>query len=79
MIVTYTNSEMGHSGPVERYADISANGQASKRAYFRNTFDKSIFRTNVIDVDLTAGANSIRSSNPESYAPDIQKIQIASQ
>lgn len=76
-IVTYNNSEQGRAGQVERYAEIAVNGGAPKKVYFRNTFDQSVFRTNVVDVELRSGANTIRFSNPRSFAPDIDKIQIA--
>ena len=77
MVVTYTNSEQGHAGQIERYSEISVNGGAPKRVYFRNTFDESVFRTNVVDVELNGGPNTIRFSNPQGLAPDIAKIQIA--
>jgi hypothetical protein len=64
---------------VERYAEISVNGCAPRKIYFRNTFDQSVFRTNVLDVELRGGANTIRFSNSNGNAPDIDKIQIAAQ
>ena len=78
MVVTYSNSEKGHMGQVERYAEISVNGGPAKKVYFRNTFDESVFRTNVVDVELKSGVNAIRFSNPQGFAPDINKILIAS-
>ena len=78
MVVTYTSSEQGHAGQVERYAEISVNGRAQQRVYFRNTFDQSVFRTKVVEVQLNGGVNTIRFSNSQSFAPEIGKIQIAS-
>lgn len=77
LIISYTNSEMGHSGQIERYADIAANGNPASRVYFRNTFDQHVWRTYVMDIPLTAGANVIRFSNRDGYGPDIDQIQIA--
>ena len=77
MIVTYSNSEKGHAGQVERYADISVNDGPTKRVYFRNTFDKSVFRSSVVEMELIKGANTVRFSNTDQFAPDIEKIQIA--
>jgi hypothetical protein len=79
MIVSYFNKETGHGGQVERRAEISINGGVSKSAYFRNTFDEIFLHTNVIDVELSAGKNTIRFSNPHGYTPDIYRIQIATQ
>jgi hypothetical protein len=79
MVVTYTNDEKGHKGQVERFAEISVNGHAPTKVYFRNTFDQSVFRTHVVNVELNAGANTVRFSNSEGNAPDVDKIQIAGQ
>jgi hypothetical protein len=77
MIVAYSNNEQGHSGQVERYAEIAVNGGSPKKVYFRNTFDWSVFRTTVVDVELEAGANTIRFSNSTASAPNIDRISIA--
>ncbi|MBV1855210.1 carbohydrate-binding protein [Catellatospora tritici] len=83
MVVTYANGELGagatnyNSNIVDRYADISVNGAAAKRSYFRNTLGWSNFRTTVVDVDLAAGANTITFANAAAYAPDLDLIQIA--
>ncbi|MFI7132629.1 hypothetical protein ACIBQ1_43610 [Nonomuraea sp. NPDC050153] len=84
LIVTYANGELGegatnyNSNIVDRYADISVNGGAAQRHYFRNTLGWSNYRTTVVDVTLTAGANTITFGNASAgYAPDIDRIQIA--
>ncbi|MGP3918057.1 carbohydrate-binding protein [Nonomuraea sp. 10N515B] len=84
MVVTYANGELGegatnyNSNIVDRYADISVNGGAPARHYFRNTLGWSNYRTTVADVVLTAGANTITFGNASvGYAPDIDLIQIA--
>jgi hypothetical protein len=84
MVVTYANGELGagasnyNSNIVDRYADISVNGGAAKRSFFRNTLGWSNFRTTVVDVDLAAGANTITFANASSgYVADIDRIQIA--
>lgn len=77
MIVWYTNDEQVHGGQVERLAEISINGQEVKKSYFRNTFDASVIRTNVLDVMLNKGKNTIRFSSDPGFAPSIVEIQIA--
>jgi hypothetical protein len=83
LVVTYANGELGdgasnyNSNIVDRYADVSVNGAAATRTYFRNTLGWSNFRTTVIDVDLQAGSNTITFSNSSAYAPDIDRIQVA--
>jgi hypothetical protein len=84
MVVGYANGELGdgasnyNSNIVDRYAEISVNGGAAKRAYFRNTLGWSNYRTTVVDVDLAAGANTITFGNASAgFAPNIDRIQIA--
>ncbi|HEY0000686.1 MAG TPA: carbohydrate-binding protein, partial [Actinoplanes sp.] len=84
MVVSYANGELGagadnyNSNIVDRYAEISVNGGAAKKVFFRNTLGWSIYRTTVIDVDLVAGANTITFANSSAgYAPNIDRIQIA--
>lgn len=82
MVVAYANAEVQgdhqyNNNIVDRGADISVNGGAAKRVYFRNTLSWSTFYTTVIDVDLVAGGNSITFGNATRYAPDIDLIRIA--
>ncbi|MEV0388417.1 carbohydrate-binding protein [Nonomuraea sp. NPDC050643] len=84
LVVTYANGELGegatnyNSNIVDRYADISVNGGAGRRHYFRNTLGWSNYRTTVVDVVLAAGANTITFGNASAgYAPDIDRIQVA--
>jgi hypothetical protein len=84
MVVGYANGELGdgatnyNSNNVDRYADVSVNGAAGRRTYFRNTLGWSNYRTTVVDVDLVAGANTITFGNASSgYAPNIDLIRIA--
>lgn len=83
MVVTYANGELGagasnyNTNIVDRYADISVNGGAATRVYFRNTLGWSNFRTTVVDVALAAGSNTITFGNAAAYAPDLDQIQIA--
>jgi hypothetical protein len=63
---------------VDRYADISVNGGTARKHYFRNTLAWNTYRTTVVDVDLTAGANTITFGNASTgYAPNIDRIQVA--
>jgi hypothetical protein len=84
MVVGYANGELGdgatnyNSNIVDRYAEVSVNGAAGRRTYFRNTLGWSNYRTTVVDVDLVAGANTITFGNASSgYAPNIDLIRIA--
>ena len=84
MIVGYANGELGagatnyNSNIVDRYAQISVNGGAVKKVFFRNTLGWSNYWTTVVDVDLAAGANTITFGNSSSgYAPNIDRIHIA--
>jgi hypothetical protein len=83
MVVSYANGELGdgasnyNSNVVDRYSDISVNGAAASRTYFRNTLGWSNFRTTVIDVNLVAGNNTITFANSSKYVPDLDRIQIA--
>ncbi|WP_117213522.1 carbohydrate-binding protein [Allorhizocola rhizosphaerae] len=82
MVVSYANAEVQgdhqyNNNIVDRGADISVNGGAAKRVYFRNTLAWTTFYTTVIDVNLVAGNNTITFSNATAYAPDIDLIRIA--
>jgi len=83
MVVSYANGELGsgasnyNTNVVDRYADISVNGGASQRVYFRNTLGWSNWWTTVVNVDLVAGNNTIKFGNSTWYAPDLDRIQIA--
>ena len=83
MVVHFANAENKGSHDyniqvVDRYADIQVNGGTTKRVYFRNTFAWNVYRTSVVDVELRAGTNTIKFSNDLAYAPNIDKIEIAS-
>jgi hypothetical protein len=82
MVVGYANAEVVgehqyNNNIVDRGADISVNGGTAKRTYFRNTLNWSTYYTTVIDVDLSAGSNSITFANGSGYAPNIDLIRIA--
>jgi hypothetical protein len=82
LVVAYANAEVVgnhqyNNNIVDRGADISVNGGASRRVYFRNTLSWTTFRTTVVDVDLAAGNNTITFANASAYAPDIDLIRIA--
>ena len=84
LVVTYANGELGdgatnyNSNIVDRYADVSVNGGATTRSYFRNTLGWSNFRTTVLNVTLVAGSNTITFANSSTgYVPDLDRIQIA--
>lgn len=84
MVITFANAEFrgGHaynSQVVDRFAEISVNGEPARKVYFRNTFAWNHYQTKVVDVELKAGSNTIRffNSAKETYAPHIDKIAIA--
>ena len=82
MVVHYANAEFRgahdyNTNVVDRYADIRVNGRDAQRVYFRNTFAWNVYRTQVIDVALDAGVNTIEFSNTFVSAPHIAKIEIA--
>jgi hypothetical protein len=82
MVVHFANAENRgkhdyNSQIVDRYADIRVNGGPAKRVYFRNTFAWNIYRTQVVDVELDEGDNTIQFSNDSADAPHIAKIEIA--
>jgi hypothetical protein len=77
MIVTYSNSEIGHKGQVDVRSEVSVNDLPPHTFYFRNTFNPASFSTSVIDIDLKSGANSIRFSYSPGEGPVIEQIQIA--
>jgi hypothetical protein len=84
MVVSYANGELGpgatnyNSNIVDRYAEISVNGGATKKVYFRNTLGWSNYWTTVVEVDLAAGANTVTFGNSSSgYAPNVDRIQVA--
>jgi hypothetical protein len=83
MVVYFANAENKGSHDynvqvVDRYADISVNGGSAKKVYFRNTFAWNMYQTTMIDVNLNAGNNTIQFANSSAYAPNIDKIEIAS-
>jgi hypothetical protein len=83
LVIQYANDEFSTGGAgyntnsVNRYADISVDGGASARLYFRVTGSWSTFLTAVIPLHLNAGSNTVKLSNAAAYAPDIDKISVA--
>ena len=84
LVVYFANAEFrgGHSYNsqiVDRWAEISVNGQNAQKVYFRNTFSWNNYPTRVIDIKLEAGSNTIKFTNPAegAYAPNIDRIEIA--
>ncbi|BCY10827.1 CBM35 domain-containing protein [Actinoplanes sp. L3-i22] len=83
LVVGYANAEVVgehdyNTNIVDRYAEISVNGGAAKKVFFRNTLAWSTYWTTVVDVDLAAGTNTITFGNASTgYAPNIDRIQVA--
>jgi hypothetical protein len=83
LVIQYANDEFSTGGAgyntnsINRYTDISVNGGASSRLFYRITGSWSTFRTTVIPVQLNAGSNTVKLSNAAAYAPDIDKLSVA--
>jgi len=72
LVVTYANGESAgthayNNDVVERYAQISVNGEEPITVHFKNTVSWMQYNTQTIDVRLKAGANTIRFSNNNTY------------
>ncbi len=52
---------------VERYMQVSVNGEAPQTVYFRNTLCWDTFKNTVVDVKLKKGENAITFTNDNSY------------
>ncbi len=52
---------------VERYMQISVNGETPQTVYFRNTFCWDTFKNTIVDVKLKKGENTITFTNDNSY------------
>lgn len=52
---------------VERYMQISTNGEAPQTVYFKNTFCWDTYRNTIVDVKLKKGENKITFTNDNSY------------
>ena len=84
LVVYFANADFrgGHSynsQVVDRSAEIRVNAGAPQKVYFRNTFTWDNYQSRVVDVELQAGRNTIRFSNPTAgaYGPRIDRIEIA--
>lgn len=84
MVVTFANAEVEgnhqyNTNVVDRLANITVNGDQTQSRYFHNTRSWSSFQTTTFDVQLKAGANTIKFGNAgaDSYVPNIDLIQIA--
>ncbi|CUX35770.1 LamG-like jellyroll fold domain-containing protein [Clostridium sp. C105KSO13] len=71
---------------VERYAQVTVNGEMPQTVYFRNTFCWDVYKNIVMDVTLKAGENVITLTNDNSYkfsevqddfTPRFDKFEIA--
>jgi len=66
------------NGPPARSADMSVNGGAPQTLTFTPTADFNTVGTMTVQVSLNAGTNMIEFSNPNDYAPDFDRIGVAS-
>jgi hypothetical protein len=76
MTVYYASDEIytgSHAGQVFRYMDLSVNGGASTQLYYDVTYNWDTFLPMEFDVNLNAGNNTIRFSNPTTTpSPNLQ-------
>ena len=84
LVVYFANADFrgGHSynsQVVDRSAVIRVNAGEPQKVYFRNTFTWDNYQSRVVDIELQAGRNTIRFSNPAAgaYGPRIDRIEIA--
>ncbi|MEN3308172.1 MAG: hypothetical protein V7603_4374 [Micromonosporaceae bacterium] len=80
--VRYANNERGaghqyNSNVISRAVDISVNGGAPRRFWFRNTWAWNNFWTLTVPVSLGAGTNTLVLANPSGYEPNIDRIDVA--
>ena len=82
--VGYANADRGGASGgsynlnvIDRGADISVNGGQAQPYYFRNTFGWNCYRSIVLNLPLTAGANILNFGNPNAYAPNFDYVQVA--
>ncbi|MFD8865653.1 CBM35 domain-containing protein [Streptomyces sp. NPDC059590] len=82
LIVHYANNQRadGHqynTNIISRTADIAVGGGAAQRVTFKNTWTWNDYWSVGVPVDLTKGANKLTFANPSSYAPNIDRVQLA--
>ncbi|WP_322905912.1 CBM35 domain-containing protein [Paenibacillus sp. SGZ-1009] len=82
LVVAFANAEVEgnheyNTNIVDRISNITVNGDQTQTRYFFNTRSWSNFQTVTFDVQLKAGANTIKFSNADGYVPNIDLIKIA--
>jgi uncharacterized protein YkwD len=87
-VLTFTNVRADAAGPAtvtityatraRRTAQLSVNGAQPTALAFSGTGSYTKPGTVAATVTLTAGANTLRFSNPTGWAPDLDKIQVRS-
>lgn len=86
LVVHYANDERdtGHAyntDVISRPADITVNGDATQRVYFRNTYSWDNYWALGVPVTLEQGANTITFSNDtglwSGYAPNLDRFEVA--
>lgn len=82
LIVHYANNQRadGHqynTNIISRTADIAVGSGAAQRVTFKNTWTWNDYWSVGVPVDLAKGANTLTFSNANSYAPNIDRVQLA--
>jgi Alpha-galactosidase len=65
------------NGPPERDAMVSVNGDTPQTLSFTPTADFNTVGAMTVSLQLAAGNNTIKFSNPTAYAPDFDRISVA--
>ncbi|MFG3289185.1 carbohydrate-binding protein [Streptomyces sp. NPDC048179] len=82
VVIHYSDNDRSGTGNYNtnvesRTAQLSVNGGTSSTLTFRNTYSWNDYWTLPTTVTLAAGTNSLKFSNPSSWAPDIDYIEVA--
>ncbi len=65
-----------NGNPPSRYASLSLNGNSPISVEFPSTGNWSTISSKIVIVNLASGSNSIKISNPDGWAPDIDYITV---
>ncbi|MEU6354108.1 CBM35 domain-containing protein [Streptomyces sp. NPDC047072] len=82
VVIHYAHNDRAGSGNYNtnvesRTAQLSANGGTATTLTFRNTYSWNDYWTLATTVSLNSGTNSLKFSNPSSWAPDIDYVEVA--
>lgn len=79
----YSNNDRRDNGHayntdiMSRTADLTVGGGSARRVTFKNTWSWDDFWTIGVPVDLKPGTNTVTLTNPDGYAPNIDRLDAA--